>query len=69
MKSFLQNCRIWLTDTTTADIYGSIKAALAIKGKLIPENDIWIGAAALQHKLPLYTTDAHFNEIDGINLF
>ncbi len=69
MKSFLKNCKILLTDTTTADIYGSIKAALATKGKPIPENDIWIGAASLQYNLPLYTTDAHFNEIDGITLF
>ncbi len=58
MKSFLLNY-----------MYGSIKAALATKGKLIPENDICIGAASLQYNLPLYTTDAHFNEIDGIILF
>jgi len=68
MQSFLNNCTILQTDITTADIYGNIKAALAKKGKPIPENDIWIGAAALQYNLPLYTTDAHFNEIDGISL-
>jgi tRNA(fMet)-specific endonuclease VapC len=68
MQSFLNNCKILQTDLTTADIYGNIKAALARKGKPIPENDIWIGAAALQYNLPLYTTDGHFNEIDGITL-
>lgn len=68
MQSFLNNCKILQTDITTADIYGNIKAALAKKGKPIPENDIWIGAAALQYNLPLYTTDGHFDEIDGIIL-
>lgn len=68
MQSFLNNCKILQTDITTADIYGNIKATLAKKGKPIPENDIWIGAAALQYNLQLYTTDRHFNEIDGLNL-
>ncbi len=68
MQSFLSDCKILNTDTTTADFYGSIKADLARKGKPIPDNDIWIGATALQYNLPLYTADAHFKEIDGITL-
>ena len=68
IQSFLLNCKILLTDTTTADIYGKIKAALTKKGKPIPENDLLIGAAALQYSLPLYTTDQHFEEIDDIKL-
>ncbi len=68
MQSFLNNCKILQTDITTADIYGNIKAALAMKGKPIPENDIWIGAAAVQYNLPLYTIDGHCDEIDGIIL-
>jgi predicted nucleic acid-binding protein len=42
---------------------------LALRGKPIPEKDIWIGAAALQYNLPLFTTDGHFKEIDGLRLF
>ena len=57
IQSFLNNCKILQTDITTADIYGNLKAALARKGKPIPENDMWIGAIALQYDLPLYTTD------------
>lgn len=68
MKSFLDNCKILQIDTTTAETYGIIKALLAKKGAMIPENDIWIGATAIQYKLPLYTTDTHFNQIDGIIL-
>lgn len=68
MQSFLSNCKILMSDTTTADLYGSIKATLSKKGKPIPENDIWIAAAALQYNLPLYASDRHFREVEGINL-
>jgi tRNA(fMet)-specific endonuclease VapC len=69
LKSFLANCMILSADEITADIYGSIKTTLAKKGKPIPENDIWIAAFSQQHKLPLFTFDAHFSSIDSIELF
>jgi len=53
-------------DDVTAQYYGQIKAQLRAKGKPIPENDIWIGALALQHQLTLATWDGHFDEIDGL---
>jgi tRNA(fMet)-specific endonuclease VapC len=68
LESFLPNCNILLPDKMTADIYGKTKAKLMSKGKPIPENDIWIGALALQHNLPVFITDAHFTEIDNISL-
>lgn len=68
MQSFLSNCKILNIDSVTSQIYGSIKASLARKGKPIPDNDIWIGASSLQFKLPLFTTDSHFKEIDGLTL-
>ncbi len=68
IQSFLYNCRILETDMSTAEVYGIIKATLAKLGTPIPENDIWIGAIALQYGLPLYTTDNHFNKIDGLIL-
>jgi len=69
IQSFLNNCFIIETDETTAIIYGKIKANLSQKGKPIPENDIWIGATAIQYELPLFTTDSHFREIDNPQLF
>ena len=47
----------------TARLYGRIKNSLRLKGHLIPENDIWIAAIALEHNLTLVTRDAHFAEI------
>jgi tRNA(fMet)-specific endonuclease VapC len=53
-------------DTETAHYYGEIKNALRLKGRPVPENDIWIAAIALQHGLTLVTRDMHFNEIENL---
>jgi tRNA(fMet)-specific endonuclease VapC len=53
-------------DVDTSRQYGVIKESLRTKGKMIPENDIWIAATALQHGLTLVTRDAHFNEVDAL---
>ena len=53
-------------DTETARQYGTIKYALRLKGRPIPENDIWIAAIAIQYDLTLVTRDTHFAEVDGL---
>lgn len=68
IETFLLNCKLISLDNNTADMYGKIKAALKKKGKPIPENDIWIGAIAMQYRLSLYTTDKHFSEIEGLRI-
>ncbi|MEP7134878.1 MAG: type II toxin-antitoxin system VapC family toxin [Chloroflexota bacterium] len=55
-------------DTETARIYGEIKNTLRIKGHPIPENDIWIAAIAVQHSLTLVSRDAHFGEIEKLEV-
>ena len=50
-------------DTDTARQYGEIKNGLRLKGRPVPENDIWIAALAKQHYLTLATRDGHFREI------
>jgi tRNA(fMet)-specific endonuclease VapC len=52
----------------TARWYGLIKQQLQVKGRPIPENDIWIAALALQHELTLVTRDSHFNEVSSLNI-
>ncbi len=52
----------------TARLYGDIKHTLLVKGRPIPDNDIWIAAVARQYALPLATRDSHFAEIDGLGL-
>jgi tRNA(fMet)-specific endonuclease VapC len=43
-----------------------IKAALRTSGRMIPDNDIWIAASAMQHGLTLATRDQHFQAVDGL---
>jgi tRNA(fMet)-specific endonuclease VapC len=57
---------VLVPDVATAREYGTLKAALRAKGRLIPENDIWIAAIAQQHGLTLITRDAHFQEVEGL---
>ena len=53
-------------DAETAQSYAIVKNDLRLKGKPIPENDIWIAALALQHDLILVTRDAHFQEVQDL---
>jgi tRNA(fMet)-specific endonuclease VapC len=53
---------------STARIYGEIKDQLRLKGKPIPENDIWIAAITKEHHLTLLTKDRHFESVDGISI-
>ena len=55
-------------DINTAYRYCEIKNALRLKGRPLPENDVWIAALALQHDLTVITRDTHFNEIDGLKI-
>lgn len=50
-------------DMDTAKQYGDSKNRLKMKGRPIPENDIWIAALAQQYSLILASNDAHFGEI------
>ncbi len=54
-------------DAKTARQYGEVKNNLRLKGRPLPENDIWIAALALQHDLVLVTRDAHFQEVENLN--
>lgn len=53
---------------STTRFYGEIKNQLKRNGTPIPENDVWIAAIAIEHKLTLITKDNHFKKIEGINI-
>ncbi len=65
-RRFSQGVVLLLPDEATAAAYAEFKSYLAAKGKLIPENDLWIAATAHSHTLPLYCKDAHFNELASL---
>jgi len=57
---------ILVCDAETAQQYGEVKNNLRLKGRPLPENDVWIAALSLQHDLVLVTRDAHFKEVENL---
>jgi tRNA(fMet)-specific endonuclease VapC len=53
----------------TAKIFGRIKYELKKKGHLIPLNDIWIAAHAIETESMLITYDAHFKHVESLKLW
>jgi tRNA(fMet)-specific endonuclease VapC len=66
IEEFVVNNRIIECDANTARQYGDVKDRLRIKGRPLPENDVWIAALALQYGLILVTRDAHFQEVESL---
>ncbi|MCZ7402075.1 MAG: type II toxin-antitoxin system VapC family toxin [Candidatus Methanoperedens sp.] len=66
ISDFAESNSILICDKDTAYQYGIVKNKLLVKGKPIPENDIWIAAVAMQNNLILVTRDGHFDEIDDL---
>jgi len=53
-------------DVGTAYEYGVVRNELRLKGRPIPENDIWLAAHAKQHGLTLVSRDRHFAEVENL---
>jgi tRNA(fMet)-specific endonuclease VapC len=67
LASFLQWVKVVTCDGQTAEIYGVIKQQLRAKGKMIPDNDIWIAATSRQIEVTLVSRDQHFAYIDHLD--
>ena len=67
INEIIQQIRIMPCNLGTARWYGIIKDQLRRKGRLIPDNDIWIAAIAMQRGLILVTRDAHFDEVESLH--
>lgn len=66
IEEFARSSLILTCDENTAKYYGRIKNGLRIKGRPIPENDIWIASIALQYDLVLITRDEHFKGVENL---
>ena len=66
VEKFREDKTLLPCDKDTAKHYAAIRNSLRIKGRPIPNNDIWIAALAMQHNLTLITRDAHFSEVEGL---
>ena len=66
VQSFASESVVLIVDPATAEVYGRIKNALRLRGRPIPENDVWVAALAIQHNATLATRDSHFDGIAGL---
>ena len=55
------------SDLEVARAYGTLKQQLKVKGRPIPENDLWIASAAICHGMVLVTRDSHFSVVEGLS--
>lgn len=71
LKDFLGKDGVTIIDVTmeTAEIFGELRSGLAKKGKMIPLNDIWIAAHAIETGSKLITYDDHFKNINGVRIW
>lgn len=60
-----QHMTLLAVDRVTADLFSDIKHDLRTRGQMIPDNDIWIAATAIQYGLTLTSRDAHFAWVVG----
>ena len=68
VDDFLQIAVLLYPDSATAESYAKTAVALEARGQIIPENDIWIAAVALECDMPLATRDAHFQRVEGLTV-
>ena len=47
-------------------VYAGLRGALKPRGRLIPANDAWIAALAMEHGLSLLSRDTHFDVVRGL---
>lgn len=67
LTSFLGTIALVPVTHATATVYGQLRGDLALRGALIPDNDIWIAASAVEHGLSLVSSDRHFERISSLN--
>jgi len=66
VDELVEGSTILVCDAKTARQYSEVKNNLRLKGRPLPENDVWIAAVALQHNLTVVTRDAHFQEVKNL---
>lgn len=54
--------------TVTPAIYARIYFDLEQRGSMIPINDIWIAALAIETRVPLLARDEHFSRVAGLSV-
>ena len=68
LDELLSEVRVLETTARTSAEYARVRHQLRTAGTPIPENDVWIAAVAIEHRLPLATRDKHFKVVKGLEI-
>jgi tRNA(fMet)-specific endonuclease VapC len=67
VASFVVAIVVLPCDDATAEVYARVKQDLRVKGRPIPDNDLWIAATTIQHGLVLVNgTLTSSEQIEGL---
>ena len=66
VERLVSRCRVLDITALTAVTYARLRLTLKQAGKPIPENDLWIAALCVEHRVPLATLDRHFDAVEGL---
>ena len=66
LRRYLPLVEIAAVTQVTAEAYAQLRLELKRAGNPIPPNDAWIAALARQHALPVLSSDAYFDRVEGI---
>jgi len=65
----LQNVTVLPYDSAVAKVFGKVRAALEVQGRILEDSDLQIAATAIYHGLELVTGNvSHFERVPGLKL-
>jgi predicted nucleic acid-binding protein len=67
-REVLEGVQVFHGSGMTPLIYAGIYYGLEQRGAMIPVNDIWIAAIALEAGPPILARDEHFMRVDGLSV-
>jgi predicted nucleic acid-binding protein len=68
VRDVIGNHEMLHVSTVTPAIYARIYFDLEQRGTMIPINDIWIAALAIEARLPILARDEHFSRVTGLSV-
>ena len=60
------SCVVLAADGDTARHYATLRRESDAEPGQLPYHDLWIGALALQHNIPIASRDGHFDKMPGV---
>ena len=68
-RTFLRSVTVLAVDAAVAERFAAIRLDLRQRGLLIPDNDLWIAATAIEHDLEVVTGNRrHFDRVPGLRI-